>query len=246
MTYKFSYVPWELKSRISLPIRREPRISRALTRAHVHVRHINYNDFLPLMLEQDLNYRYSLRVHGGERRSEEERKRRKEKKRERERERMGKKARPSVVITGCERTFQESDSRQNSRVMGQSCPCHLFFLHFHVLWFSLYIYIYIYIYCCKCFLINQSSLKIRETRKLSLQFILDWNRFYKYPFRIAREIKNLYREGVIGTHRATYPCAMTNCSNCKWPEVVNQRVLDREHPGFEIWAQLNRKTCVAH
>lgn len=32
-----------------------------LTRAHVHVRHINYNDFLPLMLERDLNYRYPLR-----------------------------------------------------------------------------------------------------------------------------------------------------------------------------------------
>lgn len=35
--------------------------SRVLTQAHVH--HINYNDFLPLMLEPDLNYRYPLRAH---------------------------------------------------------------------------------------------------------------------------------------------------------------------------------------
>lgn len=32
----------------------------------MHVRHINYNDFLPLMPERDLNYRYSLWVRGGE------------------------------------------------------------------------------------------------------------------------------------------------------------------------------------
>lgn len=60
---------------------------RALTRAHVHVRYINYNDFLPLMPERDLNYRYPpawrarsgrerdsrLRGRGGEKERESER-----------------------------------------------------------------------------------------------------------------------------------------------------------------------------
>lgn len=90
----------------------------------MHVRHINYNDFLPLMPERDLNYRYSLRVCGEDGREKSEKKR--EKKGERERGGENGQQRgptgPSAVITGCARTFQESDSRQNSRVMGQSCP----------------------------------------------------------------------------------------------------------------------------
>lgn len=43
--------------------------TRALTRSRVHVRHINYNDFLPLMPERDLNYRYPP-GRGGEREKE--------------------------------------------------------------------------------------------------------------------------------------------------------------------------------
>lgn len=35
--------------------------SHVLTQAYVHVHHINYNDFPPLMSERDLNYRYPLR-----------------------------------------------------------------------------------------------------------------------------------------------------------------------------------------
>jgi len=54
--------------------------SRVLTQAHVH--HINYNDFLPLILEPDLNYRYPLRGHKEEKKRENEN----EEKRERETE----------------------------------------------------------------------------------------------------------------------------------------------------------------
>jgi len=82
-----------------------------LTWAHVHVRHINYNDFLPLMLERDLNYRYLLPGL-----------REKEWRREREKQsEMRRRRGPVGVITGCAWTFQESDSRHNSRVTGQSC-----------------------------------------------------------------------------------------------------------------------------
>lgn len=62
----------------------------------VDVRHINYNDFLPLTAERDLNYRYpAWRAGAGAPDS-------------------------PFLITGCARAFQESDSRHNSRVMGQS------------------------------------------------------------------------------------------------------------------------------
>lgn len=64
----------------------------------VDVRHINYNDFLPLMAERDLNYRYPAWRAGA-----------------------GCPDSP-FLITGCTRAFQESDSRHNSRVMGQSLP----------------------------------------------------------------------------------------------------------------------------
>lgn len=56
--------------------------SRVLTQAYVH--HINYNDFLPLMFERDLNYRYPLRGH-----KEEKKEKTKMRKRRREREREG-------------------------------------------------------------------------------------------------------------------------------------------------------------
>lgn len=70
-----------------------------LTRAHVHVRHINYNDFLPLMLERDLNYRYSLHGlrRGGGARKEKEREREKQS----EMRQLKGPAGASAVITGC-------------------------------------------------------------------------------------------------------------------------------------------------
>lgn len=73
------------------------RESRTCTK-RVDVRHINYNDFLPLTAERDLNYRYPAWRAGA-----------------------GCPDSP-FLITGCARAFQESDSRHNSRVMGQSSP----------------------------------------------------------------------------------------------------------------------------
>lgn len=78
----------------------------------VDVRHINYNDFLPLMAERDLNYRYPAWRAGA-----------------------GCPDSP-FLITGCTRAFQESDSRHNSRVMGQSLPPSPLFSSFQP--FSLY------------------------------------------------------------------------------------------------------------
>lgn len=55
---------------LSLSLSKEREITRAresVAHARVDVRHINYNDFLPLTAERDLNYRY-LAWRGGARR----------------------------------------------------------------------------------------------------------------------------------------------------------------------------------
>lgn len=199
------------------------------------------------MPERDLNYRYSLQ----ERRSGEGGKRRKE--REREWERMGSKegpTGPSAVITGCARTFQESDSRQNSRVTGQSCPRLLLFdLSCPSILLSLHTHTHTHKHTLlfKYFSINQfdkSSLRTRESRKLLSQFILGWNSdFIETLLRLCERSK-IY----VGrrTHR-NVPCntSVTNCP--KRRKVVNQRALGRVPS--RLWgvrAQLNRKTRVMH
>lgn len=72
-------------------------------------------------------------------------------------------------------------------------------------------------------LISFENLRIEET----FVAIYSGYRFYRNLFG-----KIKYRGGTIGTYHATHLCAVTNC--LKRRKVVNQRALDRAHPGFEV------------
>lgn len=102
---------------IASMVRRNYAHSHVLTQTYVHVHHINYNDFSPLISEQDLNYRYPLRGPKRRRRkknSKTGRKGNRESQRDRGNE-IGQWRglhKAQAVITGCAQTFQESDASE--------------------------------------------------------------------------------------------------------------------------------------